>query len=70
MHGWSGSAALSARTTMHVSNRAVILLDWRCVDLRPDPRHPPKRRFAARIATALQCRYILYIVSLGMGLVL
>ena len=50
--------------------RAVILLDWRGVDLRPNPRHPPKRRFAARIATALQCRYILYIVSLGMGLVL
>ena len=48
----------------------VILLDWRGVDLRSNPCHSPKKRFAARIATALQCRYILYIVSLGMGLVL
>ena len=49
---------------------SAILLGWRGVDLRPTPHHPPKRPFTTRIATALQCRYILYIVSLGMGLVL
>jgi hypothetical protein len=48
----------------------VILLDWRGVDLRSNPLHPPNIRFDARSAAALQCRYILYIESLGTILVL
>ena len=35
------------------SSPLVILLDWRGVNLRPNLRHPLKRRFAARIVTAL-----------------
>jgi len=48
---------------------AVIYLDRSGADLKPDPLHPPNIRFEARSATELQCRYILFIVSLGTNLV-
>ena len=46
-------------------NTPVILLDWRGVDLRSNPLHPPNIRFYARSAAVPQCRHILYIESFG-----
>ena len=65
----SSPSPLLTTAKMHDESQPMIYLDWSGVDLRSNPLRPPKRRFDSRSATALRCRYILFIVSLGTTLV-